>query len=282
MKFAINLPLSGLDHLQARDLAQTLDSEGFDLLTIGGHLLASQPGRYPDRPVANYAGEYFEPFVLFSYLAGVTQRISFMNSILILPMLPTALVAKQAADLSLLSGGRYLLGAGISWQEAEYTALGADVHSRGQKLVEQIQLLRRLWTEPFVTFEGKFHKLDGVGLNRLPTSPIPIWLGTGTDDARLRRVAWLADGWIPTADPEEPMSRIRRYLAEAKRDPASFGMISRVVAGPEGPSSWIEAAKRLQGIGATYITVSPPQGQTVIEALPGLIEAKKAIAAALG
>jgi probable F420-dependent oxidoreductase len=281
MKYAVALPLAAMEATQIKDLAQTLEGEGFDLLTMGGHLLSAESGRYPDRPVITYAGQYHEPFVLFSYLAGATQRISFMNSILILPMMPTPLVAKQAAELSILSGGRYMLGAGISWHEAEYAAMGADVHTRGRKLVEQIRLLRRLWTEPVVNFEGRFHKLDGVGLNRLPRQPVPIWMGTGTDDRILRRVARLADGWIPTADPEEPMSRIRQYLAKEKRDPASFGLVARVVAGPDGPASWIEAAKRLQGLGATYLSIGAPPGQSVIEALPSLIQAKKEIAAAL-
>ena len=281
MKYALNLPLIAMEPQQIKDLAQTAEDEGFDLLTIGGHLLSAEAGRYPERPVGNYAGQYHEPFVLFSYLAGATRRISFMNSILILPMLQTALVAKQAAELSILSGGRYMLGAGISWHEAEYSALGADLHTRGRKLVEQIRLLRRLWTEPVVSFEGRFHKLDGVGLNRLPPQPVPIWLGSGTDDRILRRVARLADGWIPTADPEEPMTRIRQYLKEEKRDSSSFGLVSRVAIGPEGPDSWIAAAKRLQAIGATYLTIGAPQSQSLIEALPALIDARKQIAAGL-
>jgi probable F420-dependent oxidoreductase len=278
MKYAFNLPLTRIDASQYRDVAQTLDGEGFDLVTMGGHLLSAPDGRYPDRPSPNYAGQYAEPFVLFSYLAGATQRLSFMSSILILPLLPTALVAKQAAELSLLSGGRFKIGAGISWQEAEYAALGQDVHQRGRRFVEQVHLLRRFWTEPTVSFEGKFEHVDGLGIGRLPPQPVPIWMGTGTDDARLRRVARLADGWIPTGDPEEPLRRIRRYLEEAGRDPASFGLLARVAAGPEA----VEGAKRLQGIGATYITVGPPQGQSAMEALPAILAAKKAIAEAIG
>lgn len=278
MKYAFNLPLGALEPVEYRDLAQTLDGEGFDLATMGGHLLSAEAGRYPDRPVGNYAGNYAEPFVLFTYLAAITQNLSLMNSIHILPMFPTALVAKQAAELSILSGGRYMLGAGISWQPAEYEAMGEDVHTRGQRMVEQIRLLRRFWTEPVVTFEGKYHHIDGVGLGRLPARPIEIWMGTGTDDVRLKRVARLADGWIPTGDPEEPMGRLRKHLEEAGRDPATFGLVARVTAGPEA----VDAAKRLQGLGATYITVGAPQGQGALEALPAILASKKAIVEAIG
>lgn len=278
MKYAFNLPLGALETVEYRDLVQTLDGEGFDLATMGGHLLTAAAGRYPDRPVANYAGNYAEPFVLFSYLSAITTHLAFMNSIHITPMFPTALVAKQAAELSILSGGRYILGTGISWQAPEYEAMGADVSTRGQRLVEQVRLLRRFWTEPVVTFEGKYHHIDGVGIGRLPEKPVEIWMGTGTDDARLKRVARLADGWIPTGDPEEPLSRLRKHLEEAGRDPSTFGIVARVAAGPEA----VDAAKRLQTLGATYITVGAPQGQSALEALPAILETKRALAGTIG
>ena len=174
----------------------------------------------------------------------MTQRLAFRTSILILPLFPTALVAKQAAEPSLLSGGRFQLGVGISWNQAEYEALGQDFKTRGRRLEEQTVVLKRLWTEPFVTFEGRFHKLSGVGLNQLPQQPIPVWIGCAPEEPLLRRVARVADGWLPQVDPVEPLARLRRYLTEAGRDPSGFGVTWRLVAGPGGPShGWRRCAR---------------------------------------
>ena len=160
MKFGAGFALTAqADPIALRDMAQTLDGAGFDYVTTAGHLLCAPPDSHPGRPLPTYVGPFREPFVFFAYLAAVTQRLAFRTSILILPLFPTALVAKQAAELSLLSGGRFQLGVGISWNQAEYEALGQDFKTRGRRLEEQIVVLRRLWTEPFVTFEGRFHKL---------------------------------------------------------------------------------------------------------------------------
>lgn len=202
MKFGAGYSLTALDDpIAIRDFAQALDGAGFDFVTTAGHLLSSPPGRYPERPNATYAGPFYDPFVLFGYLAGLTRQIRFRTSILILPLYPTAIVAKQAAQLSTLSGGRFELGVGISWNGSENAALGQEFGSRGRRIEEQIAVLRRLWTEPFVTFEGRWHRFDAVGLNRPPAGGIPIWIGSGTDDRVLRRVAKLADGWIAQGDP---------------------------------------------------------------------------------
>jgi alkanesulfonate monooxygenase SsuD/methylene tetrahydromethanopterin reductase-like flavin-dependent oxidoreductase (luciferase family) len=220
--------------------------------------------------------------VLFAYLAAITRRLAFRPSILILPLFPTALVAKQAAELSLLSGGRFQLGAGISWNPVEYAALNQDPRTRGRRLEEQITVLRLLWTEPFPTFNGRWHHLDRIGLNRLPRSPIPILLGSGIDDAVLRRVARLADGWLPTGDPTEPMTRLRGFLAEAGRDPATFSLTSRITAGPEGPVACIAAPRRRQAIGGTDFVVGAPPDLPPAQALDRVITAKNTLAAALG
>src|SRR5712692_9407252 len=183
MKFGAGFALTAqADPVALRDMAQTLDGAGFDYVTTAGHLLCAPPDSYPGRPHPTYVGPFREPFVFFSYLAAVTQRLVFRTSILILPLFPTAAVAKQAAELSLLSGGRFELGVGLSWNPAEYEALGQNIHNRGRRVEEQIALLRRLWTEPFVSFEGRWHKFDRVGLNRLPKTPVPILMGSGTDE----------------------------------------------------------------------------------------------------
>src|SRR5205085_3711779 len=125
-----------------------------------GHLLAVEAGRFADRPTPTYAGPFHDPFVLFGYLAAVTQRLHFRPSILILPLYETAVVAKQAAELQQLSGGRFELGVGISWNPAEYQALGQSFQDRGARIEEQLLVLRKFWSEPYVTFEGRWHKLD--------------------------------------------------------------------------------------------------------------------------
>ena len=283
MQYGTGFALAAMDDVAAiKDFAQALDGAGFDFVTVAGHLLSAEPGRFPDRPTPTYVGPFYDPFVLFSYLAAVTQRLQFRTSILILPLFPTAIIAKQAAELSHFSNGRFQLGVGISWNEAEYQALGQDIHTRGRRLEEQITVLRKLWTEPFVRFQGRWHTFDNVGLKRLPKQPIPIWMGSGTDDRVLRRVARLADGWTPMVDPTEPMMRLRGFLKEAGRDPATFLLTARVTAGPEGPAGWVEAAKRLQGVGATHLAIGAPPDLAPPQALERIIEAKKVLAAELG
>lgn len=282
MKFGAALPLTATnDPIVVRDFAQALDGAGFDVLSAAGHLLAVPADRYTDRPTATYAGPFHDPFVVFAYLAAITQRLHFRPSILILPLYSTAIVAKQAAELQQLSGGRFELGAGISWNAAEYNAVGADFTTRGQYMEEQIQVLRKLWSEPYVTFKGRWHTLEDVGLGRLPSPPIPIWIG-GSHERVLRRAARVADGFIPLGDPAEVFPRIQSYLREAGRDPSSFGFAGRVLAGPGGPGAWIEAARKLQALGATQLNLSTPPDLDGKATLDRLIDARQALATELG
>jgi probable F420-dependent oxidoreductase len=283
MKFGAALPITATDDtLTLRDYVQALDGAGFDLLTTSGHVLAVPPGSEPDRPTPTYAGPFHDPFVLFGYLAAITQRVHLRPTILILPLYPTALVAKQAAELQQLSNGRFELGVGLSWNATEYRALNQDFSTRGARVEEQIQVLRMLWSEPFVSFQGTWHTLDNVGLNRLPAQPIPIWMGGTASEKVLRRVARLADGWIPLMDPTEAMPRLRQYVAEAGRDAATFGLTVRLMAGPSGPSAWHQSARNFKQLGATHVTIAAPpelQGMALIERL---IDAKQALAAEFG
>ena len=281
MKFGAALPITAMsDPIAIRDYAQALDGAGFDVLTTAGHLLAVPAERYTDRPQATYAGPFHDPFVVFAYLAGLTQRLHFRPSILILPLYPTAIVAKQSAELQQLSGGRFELGVGISWNAAEYQAVGASFTTRGAYLEEQIVVLRKFWSEPYVTFAGRWHTLEGVGLNRLPATPIPIWVG-GSHERVLRRAAQLADGFIPLSDPAEVFPRIQAYLREAGRDVAGFGFAGRVACGYGGPDAWIEAARKLQSLGATQLSLTVPPELQGNAALERLLEAKQVLASAL-
>jgi probable F420-dependent oxidoreductase len=281
MKYGSGLSITAQDLTAVRDLAQALDGAGFDFTTLGGHILAAPAGRYEGRPPMTYAGPFHDHFVLFAYLSGVTERIHFLSSILILPLFPTALVAKQAAELHYVSGGRFELGVGISWSEDEYAALGQNLRNRANRMGEQVELLRRFWKEPFVEFEGKYHKVDNLGLNRQPID-IPVWYGTSVEDGPVRRVAKFADGWIPQGDFAPVLPRLKEYMQAEGRDPAAMRLMGRVVASPEGPSAWVAAAKQMQANGATHLGIGPAPGTPPADALKLVLEAKKVLSEELG
>jgi probable F420-dependent oxidoreductase len=176
---------------------RAVEDLGFDHILAYDHVLgAVHADRTP--PLTGPYTErdpFHDPFVMFAYLAAITERISFTTGILILPQRPTALVARQATDVDLLSDGRLRLGVGIGWNYVEYEALGQDFHTRGARQEEQIELLRRLFTEPVVDFSGRFDRIDRASLVPKPTRSIPIWLG-GSGEKAFDRAARLADGFI--------------------------------------------------------------------------------------
>jgi probable F420-dependent oxidoreductase len=283
MQYGAGFPLQALpDAAAIRAYATALEEAGFDFTSTAGHTLGQPAGTYPDRGAPQYVGPFNDAFVTFSFLAGVTQRIRFMSAILVLPALPTGLVAKQAAELSLVSGGRFDLGVGISWNATEYRALGSDPRTRGARLEEQVTVLRRLWSEPYVTYKGRFHDFDNIGLARSVAVPIPIWFGTGTDEPVLRRVARLADGWMTIGDFLPHIARFQQYLRDAGRDPAGFPIRGSLVAGDGGPAAWIATARTYQAAGVTHITIGAPPALTPSQALERIIEARAALAKALG
>jgi probable F420-dependent oxidoreductase len=283
MQFGAGFPLKALpDAAAIRDYAMALEEAGFDFTSTAGHVMGQPAGTHPDRAAPQYVGPFNDPFVTFSYLAGVTRRIRFMSAILILPALPTGLVAKQAAELALISGGRFDLGVGISWNAAEYRALGQDPRTRGARLEEQVTLLRRLWCEPYVTFKGRFHDFENIGLARPSGAPIPIWFGTGTDEPVLRRVARFADGWMTIGDFLPHVPRFQQYLRESGRDPAGFPIRGSLLAGDGGPDAWSKIARAYQAAGVTHITIGTPPALSPAQALERLAEARTALAKVLG
>jgi probable F420-dependent oxidoreductase len=283
MRYGAGFPLKALpDAAAIRDYATALEDAGFDFTGTAGHVMGQPAGTYPDRAAPQYTGPFNDPFVTFAFLAGVTKRIRFMSAILILPAMPTGLVAKQAAELALVSGGRFDLGVGVSWNAVEYRALGRDMRSRGARLEEQVTLLRRLWSEPYVTFKGRFHDFENIGLARPVAAPIPIWFGTGTDEPVLRRVARFADGWMTIGDFLPHVPRFQQYLREAGRDSAGFPIRGSLVAGDGGPDAWIKTARAYQAAGVTHITIGAPPALTSDQTLERLAAARTAIANALG
>jgi probable F420-dependent oxidoreductase len=175
---------------------------------------------------------FHEPLVMFGYLAAVTRSLELVTGVIILPQRQTALVAKQAAEVDLLSGGRLRLGIGIGWNAVEYEALGEDFSNRGKRSAEQIELLRQLWSDQSVTFDGVYHKVTGAGLAPLPVQqPIPVWIGAASDPG-YRRAGRLADGWFPMMSPGSGLDHARGIVESAAvaagRDPGSIGMEGRV------------------------------------------------------
>jgi probable F420-dependent oxidoreductase len=263
MKIGVVFPQTEFkpDAIAVRDYAQTVESLGYSHIHAYDHIL----GANPERPGGwtgpyTYINPFFEPFVLFSYLSGLTRKIEFVTGILILPQRQTALVAKQAATLDVLSNGRLRLGVGNGWNEIEYTALGENFHNRGRRMEEQVKLLRLLWTEPLVKFEGRWHNIPDAGINPLPVQrPIPIWFG-GTDDRVLRRVAKLGDGWMPNARTIEKnrptLDKLYQYLDEAGRDKASFGIDPRLNMSLIPQSEWLGFMHAWEELGATHLTVN--------------------------
>lgn len=244
-----------------RDYAQTAEALGFKHVVAYDHVLGANADR--DRP--GWTGYYthrhafHEPFVLFGYMAAVTQTIEFATGILILPQRQTALVAKQAAALDVLSGGRLRLGVGLGWNSVEFEALNVEFRTRGPLIEEQAQILRRLWTEPLVEFRGRWHSLPDAGLNPLPVQrPIPLWFG-GYAAAAVKRLARLADGWImgySTVDETRGwLAVLDGYLAQAGRSRADFGL-EAVVSYP-GREACRQAALDWQTLGLTHLSFDP-------------------------
>ena len=170
MELGVLLPLGdiGGDPAVVREYAQAAEAIGYDFLEAPDHVLganaASRPGW--DR---NTAAELFhDPFVLFGYLAGCTTKLGFSTGVLILPQRQTVLVAKQAACLDVLCGGRFRLGIGVGWNEVEFTGLNENFHNRGRRSEEQVQVMQALWAEPHVTFKGSWHTIEDAGINPRP------------------------------------------------------------------------------------------------------------------
>ncbi len=263
MKFGVVLPQNqiGADPVVLRDFVQAAEGMGYHHLLAYDHVLGANPARpgwESGRPY-DYQDMFHEPFTLFSWMAGFTESIGFMTGVLILPQRQTALVAKQATQLDLVSGGRFRMGVGIGWNEVEYTALGCDFSTRGARMEEQIAVLRQLWSEELVTYNGRFDTIDEAGINPLPPKPIPIWMG-GYADVVLRRAGRLSDGYMaqegPAADAKPMTDAFLAYADEAGRaDQVGLHTRLRTEFTPEG--EWEALIDGWQAIGATELAVYP-------------------------
>ena len=249
MKIGVSLPVREMENDLAaiQDFACLAEELGFT------HL------RVPDQVLRPASGHLHEPMTILAYVAGVTSTIELVPSCIILPLRQTALVAKQAASLDLLTGGRFRLGVGVGTNETEYLALGQEYKTRGARCSEQMALLKKLWTEEKVDFEGQWDVIDGAGLNPLPIQrPIPMWIGAKAvpGEAVIRRIGSLADGWFVLATPEEfpeVDSAIRKVAEQAGRDPDSIGTEAGVaVVGPR-ESEWQQRVRGWRQMGLTHL-----------------------------
>ena len=254
----------GNDPAAIRDYAQAVEAMGYTHILTFDHVLGANHASHPGLKGRPYTHKhaFHEPFVLYGFLAAATRRVELVTGIVILPQRQTALVAKQAATVDVLSGGRLRLGVAVGWNFVEYEALNESYRTRGQRIDEQIAVMRKLWTEPLLSFDGRWHHVQGAGINPLPVQrPIPIWVGGGAERV-LRRTAELADGWFPPGDANPPAAlrglfeRLHGYLGEAGRDPASFDIEGRMRLSIGGAQEWAERAEEWRAIGATHLSVN--------------------------
>src|ERR1700722_12006300 len=250
----------GADVGAVRAYAEQVEHLGFRHLLAYDHVLGADPAAHP-----GWSGPYdlestfHEPFVLFGFLAGFTS-LELVTGIIILPQRQTALVAKQAAAVDILSGGRLRLGIGLGWNAVEYEALGKTFSDRGQRVDEQVELLRRLWTEQSVTFHGSFEHVTGAGLAPLPVQrPIPVWFG-GQSPPAYRRAGRLADGWLPQVPPGPKLDEARAIVEgaarDAGRDPSTIGMEGRVSWGDKTVDKLVEQVGRWRSAGASHVSIN--------------------------
>lgn len=253
----------GADPIALRDYAQAVEEMGFDYLVAFDHVVGAEVSSRPDwrplrggPPAYSHESMFHEPFVLFGYLAGLTKRLHFATGVLILGQRQTVLVAKQAAEVDVLTGGRLRLAVGNGWNDVEYEALGMNFHDRGRRIEEQVEVMRALWTSPLVDFKGKWHRVDRAGINPLPIQrPIPVWFG-GLAPAVADRIGRIGDGWyvngpLETARPF--IERMRNTAAAAGRDASKLGIQVVMFHGNKAPEDRARDITPWLDIGATHI-----------------------------
>jgi probable F420-dependent oxidoreductase len=265
-----------------RAYAQGVEAMGYSYVLAYDHVLGANTANRPDwKGLYKLETLFHEPLVMFAYMAGATAKLGFMTGVLVLPQRQAVLVAKQASTLDILCEGRLRIGVGTGWNEVEYEALGYSFEGRGERLEEQVELMRQLWTEPAVTFNGKEHSVSDAGINPMPIQrPIPVWMGGGGDRPHwgskastkvIRRIARMADGWIPMWDLDRehkdriwiPGDRARELLAmchefcrEYGRDPATLGLEGRLECWKRDEDRWKESVDAWIALGASHASVN--------------------------
>ena len=251
----------GSDPVAVRDFAQAAEGLGYEHLLVFDHVLGADTSVRQgwDRPYSS-ADMFHEPFVLFGYLAGLTEKIEMVTGVLILGQRQTSLVAKQAAEVDVLTGGRLRLGIGVGWNAVEYEGLSESFTNRGRRSEEQIELMRQLWTNEVVDFHGRYHNVTHAGINPLPVQqPIPVWFGGGAPQV-VKRIGRMGDGWFPQFEPNsegaERIAEMRGYATEAGRDPSAIGIEGRIGIATDDQANWQKLAESWAEVGATHLSVN--------------------------
>ena len=283
MEVGVSFPLFevGTDPGGIKSLLQAVDHLGFDYLSNIDHVLGVDADSHPGYdPIPGFPPHYLlrfpfhEMFTFFAFASAVTERVKLFSTILLLAQRQTGLVAKQAAEVDILSNGRLMLGVGVGHTDIEFKGLEVDFRSRGKRMSEQIEVLRMLWTSDVVHYKGEFHDLDGVGINPLPVQrPIPIWVG-GWSEGATKRAVRLADG---LCYPMRPIPELKQMVADAGRDPDKFGFVSGVSITRDGDlDKPINSAGMQRANGITHVTVSTEgQGFTIDEHIAALTRWKE-------
>jgi len=264
----------GNDPAKIRDWAQAAEALGYAHIEVPDHVLGAA-ARDGWTPTYNERDPFHETFVMLGFLAAVTKTIRLSSGVLISPQRQTALIAKQAAEVDLLCGGRLRLGIGVGWNHVEYEALGSEWKTRGARQAEQIEAMRRLWSEDLVTFKGRFDRFEAVSIAPPPLQrPIPIWLG-GVSDGAIKRAARLGDGWMPILAPdaqgEQKLALLREEMHKHGRDPGKFGLEAWLRMQDDDPRQWAAAADGWRRLGADYVMLypmfRPPKFEDLIDIL---------------
>ena len=251
----------GADPGAVREFAQAAEGLGYKHILAFDHVLGADASARQEWNKPYSSDDMFhELFVLFGYLAGCTETIEMVSGILILPQRQTALVAKQAAAVDVLTEGKLRLGIGIGWNDVEYEALGENFANRGKRSEEQIELLRELWTKPIVDYHGDYHDITSAGINPLPIQrPIPIWLGGGADRV-INRIARLGDGWIPQFQPDDngraQLDKLWSAMDEIGRDRKEIGIEGRIALNQGGIEDWSKLVTDWDEMGASHLSVN--------------------------
>jgi probable F420-dependent oxidoreductase len=264
----------GSDPSKIRDWAQAAEDLGYAYIEVPDHVFGAT-ARDGWTPLYNEQDPFHETFVTLGFLAAVTKRVRLSSGVLIAPQRQTGVIAKQAAEVDLLSGGRLRLGIGVGWNHVEYEALGQDWKTRGARQAEQVEVLKRLWSEDLVTFSGRFHALKEVNIVPAPVQrPIPVWFG-GSSDAVVSRAARLGDGWMPIIPPDEKaeqkLALLGEELRKQGRERAKFGIEGWLRMHEPDPQRWAAAADGWRRLGADMVMLYPmyriPKFEDQIETL---------------
>jgi probable F420-dependent oxidoreductase len=256
----------GEDAAGVRAYAQAAEAMGYRHLLAYDHVLGAEPSGHPGwSGPYTHESTFHEVMTVFAYIAGIAPGLELVTGVIILPQRQTVLVAKQAAEIDILTGGRFRLGVGIGWNDVEYEGLGMNFRNRARRFEEQIALMRRLWQEPVLTHAGRYERVTAAGIKPLPIQrPIPVWIG-GSAEPALRRAAQIADGFFPQRPLEggwpATLERMRGWAEEAGRDWATFGIEARLNAGTGTPDDWRRTLEEWRGLGASHISVNTMGGQ---------------------